>query len=204
VQTAVKTGTSSDYRDAWAVGFNFRFTVGVWMGNLGGAAMDGVTGSLGPGLVLRGVFHELTKDIRTKPLYLSPLLERWEICRDGGGLSDGTCPSTSEWFLPGTGPTESRPVPARMDVALLKPAEGMRLALDPRIPDDLEAFEFALSRPPERGDVEWILDGEVVASTSGPTWLWPLRRGEHVLFARLRGSMEDSAVETGEVRFTVR
>ncbi len=34
VQTAVKTGTSSDYRDAWAVGFNHGFTVGVWIGNL--------------------------------------------------------------------------------------------------------------------------------------------------------------------------
>jgi penicillin-binding protein 1C len=34
VQTAVKTGTSSDYRDAWAVGFNHGFTVGVWIGVL--------------------------------------------------------------------------------------------------------------------------------------------------------------------------
>jgi len=28
----VKTGTSSDYRDAWAVGFNDKYTVGVWLG----------------------------------------------------------------------------------------------------------------------------------------------------------------------------
>ncbi len=204
VQTAVKTGTSSDYRDAWAVGFNFRFTVGVWMGNLEGAAMDGVTGSLGPGLVLRGIFHELTKNLRTRPLYLSPLLERWEICRDDGRTADGTCPSISEWFLPGTGPSESRPSLVERGIALLKPADGMRLALDPRIPDELEAFEFALSRTSEGGRVEWILDGEVVAVTSGPTWLWPLRRGEHVLFARLHGAAEEPAVDTGEVHFTVR
>jgi penicillin-binding protein 1C len=204
VQTAVKTGTSSDYRDAWAVGFNFRFTVGVWMGNLEGAAMDGVTGSLGPGLVLRGIFHELTKDLRTRPLYLSPLLERWEICRDDGRAADGACLSTSEWFLPGTEPSEPRPSLVERDVALLKPADGMRLALDPRIPDEFEAFEFALSRTSEGGRVEWILDGEVVAATSGPTWLWPLRRGEHVLSARLHGSMEEPPVDTREVRFTVR
>jgi membrane peptidoglycan carboxypeptidase len=34
VQTTVKTGTSSDYRNAWAVGFAARHTVGIWMGNL--------------------------------------------------------------------------------------------------------------------------------------------------------------------------
>lgn len=204
VQTAVKTGTSSDYRDAWAVGFNFRFTVGVWMGNLEGAAMDGVTGSLGPGLVLRGIFHELTNDLRTRPLYLSPLLEGWEICREDGRQSDGTCPSTTEWFLPGTGPSESRPPRAEQSVALLKPVDGMRLALDPRIPDNLEAFEFALSRTSEGGRVEWILDGEVVAATSGPTYLWPLRRGKHVLSARFHGAAEEPAVDTREVRFTVR
>ena len=42
IQTAVKTGTSSDYRDAWAVGYNDRYTAGVWMGNLDRPAMQGV------------------------------------------------------------------------------------------------------------------------------------------------------------------
>jgi penicillin-binding protein 1C len=89
------------------------------------------------------------------------------------------------------------------EISLLKPTDGMRLALDPRIPDDLEAFEFTLSRPPEGGKVEWILDGEIVAATDGPTWLWPLRRGEHVLFARLQGLSGEGSANTGEVRFTV-
>ncbi len=52
VQTAVKTGTSSDFRDAWAVGFNYRYTVGAWMGNLDQTPTDGVTGSTGPALLL--------------------------------------------------------------------------------------------------------------------------------------------------------
>ena len=61
VQTAIKTGTSNDYRDAWAVGFNYRYTVGVWMGNLDHRTMDGITGSKGPALVLRSVFAELNR-----------------------------------------------------------------------------------------------------------------------------------------------
>ena len=61
VQTAVKTGTSSDYRDAWAVGFNYRYTVGVWMGNLSQQPTKNVSGARGPALVLRSVFAELNK-----------------------------------------------------------------------------------------------------------------------------------------------
>ena len=30
----LKPGTSSDYRDAWALAYDDRYTVGVWMGNL--------------------------------------------------------------------------------------------------------------------------------------------------------------------------
>ncbi|MCP5114385.1 MAG: penicillin-binding protein, partial [bacterium] len=52
VQTAVKTGTSNDYRDAWALGFSSRHTVGVWMGNLDQTTMKKVSGSVGPALVL--------------------------------------------------------------------------------------------------------------------------------------------------------
>ena len=47
-QTAVKTGTSSDYRDAWAIGFNYRYTVGIWMGNMDYTPMQNITGSTGP------------------------------------------------------------------------------------------------------------------------------------------------------------
>ena len=45
--TAVKTGTSKDMRDNWAVGWSERYTVGVWVGNASGAAMHEVSGTSG-------------------------------------------------------------------------------------------------------------------------------------------------------------
>ncbi|MBV8726162.1 MAG: penicillin-binding protein 1C, partial [Candidatus Eremiobacteraeota bacterium] len=45
--TAVKTGTSSDFRDTWTVGFSSRYTVGVWVGNFNGAPMRHVSGVTG-------------------------------------------------------------------------------------------------------------------------------------------------------------
>ncbi len=44
---AAKTGTSKDMRDNWCVGFDDRYVVGVWVGNLGGSSMQDVTGVTG-------------------------------------------------------------------------------------------------------------------------------------------------------------
>jgi penicillin-binding protein 1C len=41
---AYKTGTSYGYRDAWAVGFDGRHTLGVWVGRPDGASVPGLTG----------------------------------------------------------------------------------------------------------------------------------------------------------------
>lgn len=44
---AVKTGTSSDYRDTWTVGFSTDYTVATWVGNFDGTAMQQVSGVMG-------------------------------------------------------------------------------------------------------------------------------------------------------------
>src|SRR5690606_36909468 len=100
VQTAVKTGTSTDYRDAWAVGYNDRHVVGIWMGNLDHQATDGVTGGTGPALALRSVFSELNRHRLSRKLRLSPLLSWQEACipdpRDAA-----RCYRRTELFMPG-------------------------------------------------------------------------------------------------------
>ena len=55
-RVAVKTGTSTSYRDNWAVGFTPEFTVGVWAGNFEGQPMEDVTGVTGAGPIFRDVF----------------------------------------------------------------------------------------------------------------------------------------------------
>ncbi|HWT30598.1 MAG TPA: penicillin-binding protein 1C, partial [Propylenella sp.] len=41
---AFKTGTSYGYRDAWSVGFDGRYTIGVWVGRPDGAPVPGLVG----------------------------------------------------------------------------------------------------------------------------------------------------------------
>jgi penicillin-binding protein 1C len=56
---ACKTGTSSDFRDNWTIGFTSEFTVGVWAGNFEGTPMQDVSGVSGAGPIFRDVILEL-------------------------------------------------------------------------------------------------------------------------------------------------
>jgi len=56
---AAKTGTSSDYRDNWIVGFTPEFTVAVWVGNPDGRPMRGITGVTGAAPAWHEIFMHL-------------------------------------------------------------------------------------------------------------------------------------------------
>lgn len=126
--TAVKTGTSNDYRDAWAVGFTDRHTVGVWMGNLDLREMLGVSGAIGPAVVLRSIFAELGRGTEARSLFLSPRLARSEICSLTGSRPVGGCPTTTEWFRPGRTPQSECELHGSNENRLAAAREGPRLA----------------------------------------------------------------------------
>ena len=83
---AVKTGTSKDLRDNWCVGFTSRYTVGVWVGNAGGAPMHGVSGVSGAAPVWREVVAHLHARAPSAP----------------PAPPSGLVAQRGEWFLPGT------------------------------------------------------------------------------------------------------
>jgi penicillin-binding protein 1C len=182
-QTAVKTGTSNDYRDAWVMGYNSRYAVGVWLGNLDQQPMDGVTGSTGPALVLRSIFAVLEQRQPSEALYLSPRLVQREVCADAA-ITRSDCYLRSEYFLPDTVPPGA-PAAAVGVLKLVRPTEGLQLAYDPRVPQDRQAFEFVADGIPAGHDVQWLLNGEAIAQTSDGHFLWPLARGTYRLEAKL-------------------
>jgi penicillin-binding protein 1C len=53
---AFKTGTSYGYRDAWAVGFDGRMTIGVWVGRPDGAPVPGLVGRTAAAPILFDAF----------------------------------------------------------------------------------------------------------------------------------------------------
>jgi penicillin-binding protein 1C len=56
---ACKTGTSTDFRDNWAVGYTPEFTVAVWVGNFDGSPMNNVSGVSGAGPILHDIVQHL-------------------------------------------------------------------------------------------------------------------------------------------------
>jgi len=202
IQTAAKTGTSTGYHDAWAIGYNSCHVVGVWMGNLDYRPMNRITGSAGPALVMRALFAELTRNRETAPLYFSRRLEHRSVCIETGLLSDGRCASREEWFIPGKLPHPA--VAAAEPLIILRPSNGLQLALDPRIPDDREAFEFTLNRADGVTGVDWYVDGRKAGHSHKAGFLWPLERGEHVLQARIWRSDLPAPVQSQVVRFAVK
>jgi penicillin-binding protein 1C len=53
---AFKTGTSYGYRDAWALGFDGRMTIGVWVGRPDGAPVPGLVGRVSAAPILFDAF----------------------------------------------------------------------------------------------------------------------------------------------------
>jgi penicillin-binding protein 1C len=59
---AFKTGTSYGYRDAWAVGFDKKHTVGVWVGRPDGASVPGLVGRVAAAPILFDAFTRVGID----------------------------------------------------------------------------------------------------------------------------------------------
>ncbi len=64
---AYKTGTSYGYRDAWAVGFDGRRTIGVWVGRPDGAPVPGLVGRVAAAPVLFDAFARGGQAITSLP-----------------------------------------------------------------------------------------------------------------------------------------
>ena len=198
-QTAIKTGTSSDYRDAWAVAYNDKYTVGIWMGNMDYKPMNNITGSVGPAMVMRAIFNELNRHRQVKPLYISRSLTKKRVCIDSGQFADDNCKSRDEWFHENAVQISD---PVQQKVTLRKPSKGLMLAMDPRIPDEVEYFEFALSEINDFKQIQWYINGQLVATTNKPRYFWPLQRGEFFTHAKVIFN-NDKELTTTTVKYLV-
>jgi penicillin-binding protein 1A len=67
-EVAGKTGTSSEFRDAWFVGFTADMVTGVWVGNDDFTPMKRVTGGSLPAQIWKGYMTVAVKDVPPKPL----------------------------------------------------------------------------------------------------------------------------------------
>ncbi|AOJ04413.1 penicillin-binding protein 1C [Burkholderia mayonis] len=191
--SAVKTGTSKDMRDNWAVGYTSRYTVGVWVGNADGSPMWDVSGVTGAAPVWAAIVGYLHRNLASRAPRPPAGVEQRRIAFDRD-----VEPARSEWFLAGTAldtvrlaasvtPGKDGP---RAPLTIGAPTDGTIFAIDPDIPPKHQRiwFERVAGRAAR---FSWRLDGKVIGHGDRMAWMpWP---GPHRLeLVDARGNVADA------------
>ncbi|MYD09486.1 MAG: penicillin-binding protein [Chloroflexi bacterium] len=102
---AAKTGTTTDYRDNWVLGYTPELVVGVWVGNADNAPMRDVSGVSGAGPIYNLFLRAVTRGGKQAEFAEPPGITRLEVCRVSGMLPGEYCPQrVEELFISGTEP----------------------------------------------------------------------------------------------------
>jgi 1A family penicillin-binding protein len=121
---AAKTGTTTDWRDNWTVGYTPDLAVGVWAGNADNEPMRHVTGVMGAAPIWHDVMEALLKGRPVREFVEPPGMVRLEVCADSGlppaelsavsnqpsvvGSQPARCPrAVTELFIEGTQPART-------------------------------------------------------------------------------------------------
>ena len=96
LKIAWKTGTSFGNRDAWAIGTNSRYVVGIWVGNASGEGRPTLTGVSSAAPILFDVFNLLPRS----GWFAAPLndIEEVEVCALSGHLAQENCPKIKQFI----------------------------------------------------------------------------------------------------------
>jgi penicillin-binding protein 1C len=112
---AAKTGTTTDWRDVWTIGYTPQIVTGVWVGNNDNTPMEGVSSSRGAGPIWHNVMERIYNEGYASRLlgevieqFARPTgLTRVEVCAVSGLLPNEHCPNrVNALFIEGTEPTE--------------------------------------------------------------------------------------------------
>jgi penicillin-binding protein 1C len=179
--SAVKTGTSKDMRDNWAVGWSQRYTVGVWVGNASGAPMWDVSGTTGAAPIWAAVMSHLHSSQSSRPPRPPAGVVQVAVQFDKPGATPVEA-ARQEWFLAGTQQhsfaMHSIAAYAQYSGAggrITSPTTGTIIALDPDIPSKSQRVTFLA----DGTNLRWLMDGKVFAKGPTAQWLpWP---GRHVV-----------------------
>lgn len=102
---AAKTGTTTDFRDNWTVGYTPDLAVGVWAGNADNTPMYKITGITGAGPIWNDFMEEALRTLPSRSFTRPPGLVDAEICETSGLLATSACPRVrNEIFVAGTEP----------------------------------------------------------------------------------------------------
>ncbi|MHC5765010.1 MAG: penicillin-binding protein 1C [Nostoc sp.] len=222
--SAVKTGTSSNFRDTWTVGFTTDYTVATWVGNFNGEPMRQVSGVTGAAPLWNRIMLHLHEHQEPAGFPSPEGLVQLPVCAISGLRPTPDCTSVvQEYFYPEDknnyeGENQFN-LPPEYDEWLAKQQQSNFTSTSLRIlsphHDDLfllypgeegkQKLEFKLAGN-KSAPVEWWLNGEKLDTNSANSLFWNLRPGKWTLEAR-SGEMSDKVsfqVELANIKPTRR
>ncbi|MGI4832897.1 MAG: penicillin-binding protein 1C [Janthinobacterium lividum] len=157
---AWKTGTSYGRRDAWSIGYNQEYTIGVWLGNFDGRGSPALTGADVASPLLFALFNTLGYNAPAN-WYAPPAgIDFRLVCAATGLVPGAHCPDQLiDYYLPGTSSGQrcqhQQEVLVSADGAVCYcracvPATGFRRVLYPRLAPEVLAFRESQGLPARR------------------------------------------------------
>lgn len=188
-QVAVKTGTSTDFRDSWAFMFNTRYLIGVWIGNLESTPMDEVNGSRGAFQVARSLIENTHIASYASKFEIDPQLERRNWCFKQGPQSE--CAEHTDLFIRNQKAEKFFGRKDKDELRIIPETSNLHLAIDPRIPRQDQVFSFE-ARGQNQQETKWFIDGRVVSI--GEKFAWAIEPGHYKISAQLSGQKSERVV----------
>jgi len=96
-ESAGKTGTSDNNRDAWYIGYTPTLVTGFWVGNDDNTPMDNEVGGKTPAKLWRSFMNRIPESGKVQSFRINEAFEDFLICNHTGKLATQYCPSKS-WY----------------------------------------------------------------------------------------------------------
>jgi penicillin-binding protein 1C len=105
---AWKTGTSYGRRDAWSIGYNQNYTVGVWVGNFSGVGVPELNGAAVATPLLFNIFNAIDKSNTVRWYSMPTECGLRIVCAESGMLPGPYCENqVSDVYIPLISPLET-------------------------------------------------------------------------------------------------
>ena len=103
---AWKTGTSYGKKDAWSIGYNKKYTVGVWIGNFSGAGVPELSGADVATPLLFNIFNAIDYNTSTGWFKPAPNVAIRKVCAESGDVPNEFCTHpVADYGIMGISPT---------------------------------------------------------------------------------------------------
>ncbi len=102
-RTALKTGTSTDYRDCWLMAANSQHLIAIWVGNFSGQATRSLAGAAAAGPIFKTIIDYLQNHSESSIVFAPPAVRQQKVCSISGELPGENCPNTGYELFSGNG-----------------------------------------------------------------------------------------------------